>query len=138
MELIINNKKINIRSYKESDFEQIHQLNKDESWNNLVEKQTDTRHAWTNSSITYVVTCNEELIGYVRGLTDGHITLYICELLIKKEYRGLQIGTELLSYVHNLYPKTRMELLASTTSHSYYEANKFRKFYGFRRTFEEI
>jgi ribosomal protein S18 acetylase RimI-like enzyme len=138
MQLIINDKEIKFRSYVESDFESVNYLNKEEGWYNLVEKESDTRLAWTNSNIKYVVTIDENVIGYVRGFTDGHITLYICELLIKKEFRGSHIGSDLLSYVHTLYPKTRMDLLASSTSHSYYEANKFRKFNGFRRSIKEI
>lgn len=43
--------------------------------------------------IKFVATTMDEkaIIGYVRGLTDQHITLYICELLIKDGFRGLGI-----------------------------------------------
>jgi ribosomal protein S18 acetylase RimI-like enzyme len=77
------------------------------------------------------------IVGYIRGFTDTRITLYICELLIDKNYRGAGIGRELLRYVHAQYPTTRMELLASSTSHTFYEAQGYRPFYGFRKTFNE-
>jgi GNAT superfamily N-acetyltransferase len=54
-----------------------------------------------------------------------------------KEYRGLGIGKQLMEYVHEFYPDTRMEMLASSSSHTYYEELKFRKFYGYRKTIEE-
>lgn len=129
---------IHIRQYQESDFSRIQELNRDEGWNNLVEKNEDTRQAWENSSVSYVVEAEGDgVVGYIRGFTDTCITLYICELLIDKKYRGLGIGKELLQYVHRLYPKTRIEMLASSSSHRFYEGQGYRPFYGFRKTFEE-
>ncbi|EMF48148.1 hypothetical protein B481_0269 [Planococcus halocryophilus Or1] len=42
-----------------------------------------------------------------------------------------------MRHVHHQYPKTRIELLASSTSRSFYETQKYRPFYGFRKTIEE-
>ncbi|MEH7255364.1 GNAT family N-acetyltransferase [Neobacillus niacini] len=139
MNLNIQNKtSIHIRRYQESDFPRIQELNQEEGWNNLVEKIEDTKEAWENSNVSFVVEVEGgEIGGYIRGLTDRHITLFICELLIDKKYRGLGLGKELLQHVHGLYPKTRMELLASSTSHTFYEDQGYRPFYGFRKTFEE-
>jgi GNAT superfamily N-acetyltransferase len=133
---LMNN--IHIRQYQESDFSRIQELNRDEGWNNLVEKNEDTRQAWENSFVSYVVEAEGDgVIGYIRGLTDTRITLYICELLIDKKYRGLGIGKELLQYVHRLYPKTRIEMLASSSSHTFYKGQGYRPFYGFRKTINE-
>jgi ribosomal protein S18 acetylase RimI-like enzyme len=130
--------KINIRKFKETDFYRIQELNQGEGWSNLVEKKEDTKQAWENSNVSFVVEAEGDgVVGYIRGLTDTRITLYICELLIDKKYRGLGLGSELLQYVHNVYPKTRIEMLASSTSHSFYEGQGYRPFYGFRKTLEE-
>jgi ribosomal protein S18 acetylase RimI-like enzyme len=130
--------KIKIRQYQETDFTRIQELNHWEGWTNLVEKNQDTKQAWKNSNVSFVVEAEGEgVVGYIRGLTDTQISLYICELLIDKKYRGLGIGKDLLQYVHRLYPKTRMEMLASSTSHSFYEGQGYRPFYGFRKTLEE-
>jgi ribosomal protein S18 acetylase RimI-like enzyme len=129
---------IHIRQYQESDFYRIQELNQEEGWNNLVEKNEDTMAAWQNSNVTFVVEAEGEgIVGYIRGFTDTAITLYICELLIDKKHRGLGLGKEVLQHVHSLYPKTRIELLASSTSHTFYEGQRYRAFYGFRKTFEE-
>jgi len=131
-------KKIKIRQYQEIDFNRIQELNRVEGWSNLVEKTEDTKAAWKNSTVSFVVEAGADgVVGYIRGLTDTVITLYICELLIDKKYRGLGIGKELLQYVHRLYPKTRLEMLASSSSHTYYEGQGYRPFYGFRKTIEE-
>lgn len=125
------------RQYTEDDFAEVEKLNELEGWSNLVARGEDTKEAWNNSNIAYVAVVGEKLVGCVRGMTDKQITLYICELLVAKEYRGFGVGQELLKYVHNLYPKTRMELLASSTSKSFYEKLNFRPFYGYRITIEE-
>lgn len=126
-----------IRPYNEKDFPAIHQLNQEEGWTNLAANEQDTKAAWSQSSIAFVGERNGQVIACVRGLTDGYISLYICELLVDGGERGKGIGKALMAYVHKLYPKTRMELLASTASHTFYEKHKFRPFYGFRKTLRE-
>ncbi|WHZ04064.1 GNAT family N-acetyltransferase [Neobacillus sp. YX16] len=130
--------KIKIRKFKETDFNRIQELNREEGWGNLVKKNEDTKQAWENSNVSFVVEAEGDgVVGYIRGFTDTRITLYICELLIDKNYRGLGIGKDLLQHVHRLYPKTRIEMLASSTSRSFYEEQGYRPFYGFRKTLEE-
>ncbi|TWT28395.1 GNAT family N-acetyltransferase [Planomicrobium sp. CPCC 101110] len=128
---------LTIRPYEEKDFFEINLLNQAEAWANLVEKQEDTKQAWANSPVAFVAEWDGKIAGCLRGLTDGSITLYICELLIHQECRGQGIGKALLDHAHQLYPKTRMELLAGSTSHTYYESQSFRPFYGFRKTLLE-
>lgn len=133
----INKNNIHIRPYTQKDFDQIHELNKNEQWNNLVKQYEDTKEAWANSNVAYVACINEQIIGYIRGLTDGYVTMYISELLIDPSFRALGIGTMLLKYAHEQYPKTRIDLLASVTSKTFYEEHGFRAFYGYRKTFPE-
>lgn len=126
-----------IRPYQEKDFPVIHEWNKEEGWSNLVARHEETKAAWGNSNAAFVAEIDGRIVGCLRGLTDGHITFYICELLVDRNQRGNGIGTKLLDYVHALYPETRLELLASSTSRTFYETQKFRAFYGFRKTFGE-
>jgi ribosomal protein S18 acetylase RimI-like enzyme len=126
-----------IKEFNAEDFDHVHQLNAEEEWNNLVKKSEDTKNAWLHSTIKFLVFDGDTLAGYVRGFTDEHVTTYITELLINQRYRGQGIGTELIKYVHHLYPKTRIDLLASSTSRTFYEDNDYRAFYGFRKTIEE-
>ncbi len=126
-----------IRPYREGDFPAIHALNKQEQWSNLVAKEQDTKQAWTSSTVAVVAEMDGQVIGCLRGLTDGFISLYICEVLVSENHRKSGVGKQLMHHVHSLYPKTRMELLASSTSRSFYEAQGYRPFYGFRKTIEE-
>jgi ribosomal protein S18 acetylase RimI-like enzyme len=133
-----NNKIALIRRYQESDFNRIQELNAEEGWLNLVKENENTKEAWRNSNVSYVVESEVDgVVGYIRGLTDTRITLYVCELIIDKKFRGFGIGKELLHYVHSLYPQTRIEMLASSTSQTFYEAQGYRAFFGFRKTFLE-
>ncbi|MRG86024.1 GNAT family N-acetyltransferase [Salinibacillus xinjiangensis] len=130
--------RILIRPYEEKDFNKIQDLNKAEGWTTLVENYFNTKKAWEHSNVAYVAEVEGHgVIGYVRGITDTRISLFICELLIDRKYRGLGAGKEILHYVHNKYPNTRIELLANRTSRSFYEGMGFRAFYGFRKTFQE-
>ncbi|MGM0834627.1 MAG: GNAT family N-acetyltransferase [Bacillota bacterium] len=132
-----NENLLEVRNYRKEDFVHINKLNADEKWNNLVENNESTKGAWDNSNIAYVAELNGQLVGYIRGLTDKSITLFICEVLISRNYRGLGIGEVLLDYVHSLYPTTRIEMLANSTSRTFYEQKGFRTFYGFRKTYKE-
>lgn len=127
-----------IRAYVASDFEHIQQLNREEGWTQLVERGELTREAWHQSNVTYVMESdNGEIVAYLRGLTDTTVSLYVCELLVTSAYRKRGLGEQLLQYIHRLYPETRLEMLASQVSHTYYEKLRFRPFYGFRKTIHE-
>ena len=127
-----------VAPFSEKYFSQIQELNKKEGWNQLVERHEETFDAWKNSNAAYVVIGpNEKVAGYIRCLTDMNVTIYVCEMLIAQEFKGKGLGGKLLKYVHSLYPRTRMEMLASSTSHTFYESQNFRPFYGFRKTYEE-
>lgn len=128
---------LEVREYRKEDFIHINRLNAEEKWNNLVQNKDSTREAWDHSNIAYVAEINGQLVGYIRGLTDQSITLYICELLIDRTYRGLRIGEILLNYVHHLYPTIRIEMLANSDSRTFYEQKGYRTFYGFRKTSKE-
>jgi predicted N-acetyltransferase YhbS len=80
---------------------------------------------------------NGYICGYIRCITDEVITLFVAELLVDPQLRGHGVGGKLLQACHSLYPSTRMEMLATSTSKTYYEQKDFRAFYGFRKTYRE-
>ncbi|WP_414047741.1 GNAT family N-acetyltransferase [Macrococcus equi] len=124
-----------IRKFENKDIDAIQTMNLYEGWDNLVVRHAQTLAAW-NNSISFVYELNGEVIGCARAITDGHVSLYLCELITHHNYRGQGIAKALIEHIHHLYPTTRMELLATRNSKGYYEKN-FRPFYGFRRTYGE-
>ena len=125
-----------IRPYQEQDFPAIQRLNAAEGWNQLVRLHERTQLAWQHSNAALVVEHTGEVIGYVRGMTDTQVTLYICELLIEADFRGQGLAQQLFARLHDWYPTTRIEVLASSSSESFYRGQAFRPFYGFRKSFE--
>ena len=81
-----------IRPYREDDFPAIHELNKQEQWSNLAAKEQELKQAWDNSAVAVVAEMDGQPIGYLRGLTDGFVSLYICELLVNQNHRKSGVG----------------------------------------------
>lgn len=66
-----------------------------------------------------------EVVGFARALTDGTLTLFLCELLIAPDRRGQRIGGALIDSLHEAYPSARMDLLSDADG--FYEAQGFRR-----------
>ncbi|MCP3029028.1 GNAT family N-acetyltransferase [Halobacillus sp. A5] len=127
-----------IRSFQAKDFDAILELNSQEGWEQLAANKDETFHGWINSEPALVLTNNDEVVGYLRGLTDGSVSLFVCELLIRRDYRGQNLGKILIEEAHSCYPSTRVEVLATSESEGYYSQQSFRPFYGFRKAAEEF
>lgn len=113
--------------------DQINELNEQEGWGNLVADKENYLKALENSITIVAVDNNDNVLGYIRALTDGYVTLFICELLIIKQKRGKGIGKLLINDLHIKYPHTRIDLLATKQSSTFYEKQNFRTFYGYRK-----
>ena len=105
---------------------QINELNKLEGWQELVESKDNYKKSLENSITIVAVDKCDNVIGFIRGLTDGYTTLFICELLIMEEKRGMGIGNSLINHLHKQYPNTRIDLLATNRSAKFYEKQDFR------------
>lgn len=122
-----------IRRFQPDDFEQIHRLNALEGWQDLVADQERTRNAWINANAAFVLESDGEILAYVRALTDGSVTTFVCELLVSRNARKRGYGQQLLDHLQLTYP-TRIDLLATRQSASFYEQQGFRAFHGFRKS----
>lgn len=127
---------VSFRRFKESDFSSIQNLYREEGWMTFINRDKDTLDAWKNSNIATVAVEGDKVVGLLRGLTDGSITTFIAEIIVHKDYRKKGIGRALLDICHQLYPKTRIELLADEEIYEFYTRNKFRKIMGFRKNHE--
>lgn len=122
-----------IRRFQPDDFEQIHRLNALEGWQDLVADQERTRNAWMNANAAFVLESDGEILAYVRALTDGSVTTFVCELLVSRNARKRGYGQQLLDHLQLTY-LTRIDLLATRQSASFYEQQEFRAFHGFRKS----
>jgi ribosomal protein S18 acetylase RimI-like enzyme len=77
------------------------------------------------SSITYIA-CDETLVcGYVRCREDDGFGVYIYDLLVRKKYRGRQIGKSLMERVCKDFPDQPVYVMSDVDS--YYEKLGYRR-----------
>lgn len=126
---------ISIRLWDEKDFPVIQRLSDRAGWSTPTERPNDALRAWHHSSPTLLATSDEEVIGFVRAITDGAVTMYICELLVAPEWRSMGIGSALLDACHALYSSTRLDLLSTESADVFYGARGFQAFRGFRKSY---
>jgi GNAT superfamily N-acetyltransferase len=124
-----------VRAWTDADFPSIQRLSSAEGWPTPTERPGEALASWRNAWPTLVAVADGELAGFVRALTDGEVTMYIAELLIAPRWRGRGLGRALLEACHLLHPHTRLDLLSTEAADRFYEANGFRPFWGFRKSY---
>ncbi len=126
LEAIPRSPGIQFRCWSEADFPAIQRLSALEGWPTPDSRPEESLIAWQHSWPTLVVLEGENVIGFVRGLTDGEITTYIAELLVDPRYRGKGLGRLLLEACHALHPHTRLDLISTEEALSFYKKKGFR------------
>jgi GNAT superfamily N-acetyltransferase len=117
---------IDIRLWRDEDFPLIQQMSLAEGWTSPTQRPAESFSAWQSSWPALVATHEHTGVGFVRGLTDEAITLFIAELAVDAAWRGRGISRALLDVCHALYPTTRVDLLADDNAHAFYLACGFR------------
>lgn len=130
-------KGIGIRTWREADFPAIQTLSAAEGWNTAAERPDEVLEAWRRSGPALVAVQMDSVIGFLRALGDGAVTIYVAELLVAPQHRGQGIAGALLCACQDACPGTRLDLLATPDSRGYYERLGFRSWYGFRRSWAE-
>lgn len=126
-----------VRAWNDADFPAVQHLSEAEGWPTPAERPREVLDAWRRSWPTLVALHEETVIGFSRALSDGGVTTYVAELLVAPAWRRLGIASALLRATHQLCPGSRLDLLATSTSSSYYERLGFRSFRGFRWSWQE-
>lgn len=124
-----------IRPWQDNDFSVIQHISDLEGWPTPSSRPAEALHAWKHSFPALVAVHEEQVIGFLRAITDGAVTTYIAELLVAKAWRGHGIGKALIEACHELVPSTRLDLLSTGQDNLFYESNGFRHFQGFRKSF---
>lgn len=76
---------------------------------------------YKDSNIILTAWNNEELVGILRGWTDGAFHGYVCDLAIHPDYQNCGIGKELLKQVVSISPQIEFVLRSSKIAKDYYE-----------------
>lgn len=118
---------LKVRTYDE---ERILPLYEACGWTNYTDSPAMLRNAWMHSLVSYAAYDDDELVGAIRCVGDGHSIVYIQDILVKPEYQRMGIGTMLVGTVCEAFPDVyQMVLLTDDTprSVSFYESLGFRK-----------
>jgi GNAT superfamily N-acetyltransferase len=126
---------VSIRAWADADFAAIRQLSTTEGWPTPEARPEEALIAWRASWPTLVLVNGQEVIGFLRALTDEQVTTYIAEVLITPRWRGQGLGRVLVETCHRLCASTRLDLLSTESSDGFYEAAGFRRFQGFRKSY---
>lgn len=127
---------ITIRAWSEADFPAIQRLSSAEGWTSPTQRPSDSLYAWQHSWPALVAVEGENVVGFVRGITDGAITMYIADMAVDARLRGRGIGHALLDTCHFLYPTTRLDLFAADDARDFYKACGFRVLHdGMRKSY---
>ncbi len=127
---------IQLRAWQEADFQAIQRLTAQQGWTTPTNRPTEALLAWRHSWPALVVTEGEQVIGFVRALTDGEVTTYIADLLVDPRYRRRGLGRLLVEACHALYPHTRLDLISEEDAVPFYRREGFRELGpGMRKSF---
>lgn len=100
---------VKIRSQEPSDGPALFQLYAQQGWDSfspeLLEQLLTASH-WL------MLEQEGQIIGSARYLTDGLRTVYLCELLVKAEYRRQGYGSQLMAELRRRYPGLRIDLIS--------------------------
>ncbi len=77
------------------------------------------------NSITYVALIGEELCGYSRSLGDSGLFIWIIDLLVNKNRRGLSIGKKLMECILTDYPD--IDVFVMSDVDPYYDKLGYKK-----------
>lgn len=119
---------VKIRSQEPSDASALFQLYAQQGWDSFSQElleQLLTASHWL------MLEQEGQIIGSARYLTDGLRTVYLCELLVKAEYRRQGYGSQLMAELRRRYPGLRIDLISGADA--FYDSLKMtRRGMGYR------
>ena len=99
--------------------------NEGEDWKVYWEEPNATAYRKSfQQSITYVALCDGKICGYSRSLKDA-LFIYVCDLLVNREYRGNGLGEKLMKCLEEEYPDLPIYIMSGNDE--YYEKLLYKK-----------
>lgn len=129
---------VEIRAWNEDDFPAIQHLSRAEGWTTPIDRPADAVRGWYGSWPALVAVHDGSVVGFLRAVSDCAVTTYVAEIFVTPEWRGCRLGAALLAVAQYLSPGTRLDLLATGQSRTFYDRVGFRLFPGYRRSWAEF
>lgn len=105
-----------IREYTEYREEEILRLYTEVGWTAYTKDMSALEQGYKHSLLVLSAYENEELLGIVRAVGDGHTIVFVQDILVFPEKQHQGVGTALLKAVLDRYPDVRqIELVTDNT-----------------------
>ena len=105
-----------IREYTEYREEEILRLYTEVGWTAYTKDMSALEQGYKHSLLVLSAYENEELLGIVRAVGDGHTIVFVQDILVFPEKQRQGVGTALLKAVLDRYPDVRqIELVTDNT-----------------------
>lgn len=111
-----------IKRYSETDEMQLFEMLRDEGaeWECYFAQAAGEKYKQVlKQSVTFVAYADSVLCGYVRGRKDGGFGIYVYDLLVKKTYRGRNVGKKLVDRIREEHPEEAVYVMSDADG--YYE-----------------
>ena len=123
---------VTLRAWEEADFAQVRQMAMDAGWTSYRDLPERLLAAWKGSWPALVAVERGEVIGFLRAVTDGAMTLYVADVVVHQAHRGRGIAHLLLRACRQLYATARLDLLSVPEAVGFYAHLGFQPFKGYR------
>ncbi len=118
------NNKFKVVLYDENrDFENIIESCKKENWIAFYTDRKECFREALNASCTYTAYKDGEYCGFIRFISDGFFTVYCCEIIVDKPFRGQGVGKLLMAKISGLFPGCSVDVISDNDD--FYKANGF-------------
>ena len=110
---------------QEIDFDKMLTLYQDADWTAYTNHPEVLKKAIENSLYILTAWSNDQLVGFIRAVGDGHTIIYIQDIIVLNNFQRQGIGKELLERVLLKYNKVRQILLLTDSKPetiSFYES----------------
>lgn len=116
---------IRIKPYDEArDFCHIIRSCREEGWVKFYSTKKELFRQALKTSESYVAYDEDQYCGFTRCITDGHFTIFCCEIIVDRGFRRRGVGGLLLKAVNDKYPTCAMDVISDNDA--FYEANGFK------------
>src|SRR5690625_326454 len=119
---------MHIRKDNQSDEQLLFQLisSEGEEWKDYINEEGTQKFKLTlESSLVFVAYEDDTLCGFSRSIMDGEFFIYVCDLLVDKNYRGRGIGRKLMECIYEIYPGHTV--LVMSDADAYYQKLGYEK-----------
>lgn len=120
-----------IKEYSNYKEDEILRLYNEVGWIAYTEKPEVLEQGYKNSLLVLAAYENDELLGIIRVVGDGHTIVFVQDILVFPNYQRKGIGTALLKAVLDRYPEVRqIELVTDNTPKTvaFYKSLGFKEF----------